>query len=149
MTQNEGPLQGCLCPEASQVTLSADGPCLPGLPVQRSLLGPTLQASVMIVVVSAMVACFQISILKAGTSCECTLGWAQQGQRINADPIMGALWFRTSEQRPFFHPQTWAVGRGGPYPGNLGMVVGLSPLAGKTHPYWPEKPCGLQEKMLP
>lgn len=82
------------------------------------------------IVLAAMVACSQISILKAGTPCECTLYprlGTEGAERVNTDPITGALRFRISAQGPFFHPQAWAVGRRGLYPGNLGMVVGLSP----------------------
>lgn len=66
--------------------------------------GPTLQSSVMMVVVPAMVTCSQINFWKAGTPTEYTLDWAQQGQR---EPTRTPSWGPCGLgplDRTFFHP---------------------------------------------
>ena len=116
------------------------------------LQGPTLWASVVIVIVLTVVSFSQINILKAGTTSKIpdqhleswdyqgpSVPWAgHSGDRQNQQgflPTVEARWFRTSGQEPFLYLQTWAVGRpmhplglrGGLCPEDLGMVVGFSP----------------------
>lgn len=90
-----------------------------------------------IVVVLTVVSYSQISLLKL--ELPLSILWAghsrdKQNQQ-GLLPAVRALWFRISGQEPFLHLQTWAVGRqthplglrGGLCPGDLGLVVGLSP----------------------
>lgn len=80
----------------------------------------------MMAIVSAIITCSLISILKAKTLSEYILGWTQQGQREPTEsPLWGPFDSRSLDRGPssILRHEQWEDRL---CPGDLGIVVGLS-----------------------